>query len=314
MIPVILRRLRDLVIIMFVVGTALFFLIRSIPGDPAKVLLGIKATPEQLAALRADLGLDGPLWQQYLEWISRAVRGDFGVSIKYREPVTELIFGHLAPTITLAVFATVISFGLTVLLVTWSTVKPTSRLSRFVNRLVQFGLALPEFWTALVLILVFSMTLRWFPPSGYTPLFQDPATALTQLAIPVVVLVIGQTAFFTITLEESVLGELTQLYLRTARVKGLSEWRIATRHVMPNSLLPILTTVGMNFASLIGGIVVIESIFVIPGLGTLLLGAVYARDFPLIQGGVLFVAFLFVFVNLLVDLTYSLADPKVRVA
>lgn len=314
MIPVILRRLRDLVIIMFVVGTALFFLIRAIPGDPAKVLLGLKATPEQLAALRADLGLDGPLWQQYLEWITRAVRGDFGVSIKYREPVTELIFGHLAPTLTLAVFATVISFTLTVLLVTWTTVKPASYVSRFVNRLVQFGLALPEFWMALVLILVFSMTLRWFPPSGYTPLFEDPLKAISQLAIPILVLVISQTAFFTITLEESVLGELTQLYLRTARVKGLSEWQIATKHVMPNSLLPILTTVGMNFASLIGGIVVIESIFVIPGLGTLLLGAVYARDFPLIQGGVLFVAFLFVFVNLLVDLTYSLADPKVRVA
>lgn len=314
MIPILLRRFRDLIIILFVVGTALFFLIRSIPGDPAKVLLGMKATPEQVAALRNDLGLDGPLWQQYLEWVSRAVTGDFGVSIKYREPVTELIFGHLAPTVTLAICATVISFALTVLLVTWTTVRPTSHLSRFVNKLVQFGLALPEFWMALILILIFAMTLRWFPPSGYTPLAEDPALAISQLTIPVAVLVISQTAFFTITLEESVLGELTQLYLRTARVKGLSEWTIAIKHVMPNSLLPILTTVGMNFASLIGGIVVIESIFVIPGLGTLLLGAVYARDFPLIQGGVLFVAFLFVFVNLLVDLTYSLADPKVRVA
>lgn len=314
MIAVVLRRLRDLVIIMFVVGTALFFLIRAIPGDPAEVLLGIKATPEQLQRLREDLGLDGPLWQQYVEWLLRAVRGDFGESIKYRQPVTELIVGHIAPTLTLAILATVISFALTVLIVTWTTVRPSGILSRAVNRVVQFGLALPEFWMALVLIFVFSMTLRWLPPSGYTPFFEDPLAAISQLALPVAVLVIGQTAFFTITLEESVLGELTQLYLRTARVKGLSEWTIATRHVMPNSLLPILTTVGMNFASLIGGVVVIESIFVIPGLGTLLLGAVYARDFPLIQAGVLFVAFLFVFVNLLVDLAYSLADPKVRVS
>ncbi|WP_166346516.1 ABC transporter permease [Phytoactinopolyspora limicola] len=311
---VVLRRLRDLLVIMVVVGTFLFFLLRSIPGDPAEVLLGTRATPEQLERLREDLGLGGPVLSQYGHWITSALVGDLGTSIRFQAPVMDLILSHVVPTLTLAVASTVVSMLLTVSIITWVTVRPRSFLARTVNRGVQFGLALPDFWMALIAIFLFALTLGWFPTSGYTPVLDDPGMALTELVLPVAVLVIGQTAFFTITMEESVLGELTQLYLRTARAKGIKETRIAIRHVLPNSLLPVLTTVGLSFASLIGGVVVIESIFVIPGLGTLLLGAVYARDFPLIQGGVLFIAFLFVAVNLLVDLTYSLADPKVRVA
>ncbi|MBB4914108.1 ABC transporter permease [Streptosporangium saharense] len=314
MLGVILRRLRDLVIVLFVVGTALFFLLRSIPGDPAAVLLGTKASPEQLERLRHDLGLTGPLYEQYLHWLGNVLTGDFGTSIKYNLPVLQMIFDNIAPTLTLAIASTVISFMLTVLIVTWVTVAPNNRVARLVNRATQFGLALPEFWLALLAVYLFALTFGWFPTGGYTPLFEDPATAITQLALPVAVLVVGQTAFLTITMEESVLGELTQLYLRTARAKGVGERRIMLRHVLPNSMLPVLTTVGLNFASLIGGVVVIESIFIIPGLGTTLLGAVYARDFPLIQGGVMFIAFLFVLMNLLVDLAYALIDPKVRVS
>ncbi|GAA3867485.1 ABC transporter permease [Saccharothrix violaceirubra] len=311
---VVLRRLRDLVVVLFVVGTVLFFLLRSIPGDPAQVLLGTKADPAQLDRLRRDLGLTGPLHEQYLTWLGNVLTGDFGTSIKYQLPVPQMILDHLAPTLTLAVLGIVISFLLTVLIVTWATVSPGNRVARFVGRAAQFGLALPEFWLALLAIYLFALTLGWFPTSGYTPFFEDPPTAIAQLALPLAVLVIGQTAFLTITMEESVLGELSRSYLRTARAKGVHERRIMVRHVLPNSMLPVLTTAGLNFASLIGGVVVIESIFVIPGLGTMLLGAVYARDFPLIQGGVMFVAFLFVLVNLLVDLAYALVDPKVRVS
>lgn len=313
MVLVVLRRLRDLALVLFVVGTALFFLLRSIPGDPAQVLLGTKATPEQLARLRADLGLTGPKHEQYLHWLGNVVTGDFGTSIQYQEPVLRVIGDHIAPTLTLAVASTAISCALTVLIVSWAAVSPHSRAARTVNRAAQFGLALPEFWLALLAVYLFALYLHWFPTSGYTPIYTDPAAAVPQLALPVAVLVVGQTAFFTITLEEGVLGELSQPYLRTARAKGLAERRIALVHVLPNAMLPVLTTVGLNFASLIGGVVVIESIFVIPGLGTTLLGAVYARDFPLIQGAVMFIAFLFVAVNLLVDLTYSLLNPKVRV-
>ncbi|RFS83010.1 ABC transporter permease [Actinomadura spongiicola] len=314
MVLVILRRLRDLVLVLFVVGTTLFFLLRSIPGDPAQVLLGTKASPEQLDRLRADLGLTGPKYEQYLNWLGNVVTGDFGTSIHYQQPVLQVIGDHIAPTLTLAVTSTAISFVLTVLIVSWAAVSPHNWVARFVNRATQFGLALPEFWLALLVVYVFALNLGWFPTSGYTPFFADPVAAVPQLVLPVAVLVIGQTAFFTITMEEGVLGELSQPYLRTARAKGVTERRIAIRHVLPNAMLPVLTTVGLNFASLIGGVVVIESIFVIPGLGTTLLGAVYARDFPLIQGVVMFIAFLFVAVNLLVDLTYSLVNPKVRVA
>lgn len=313
MLGVFARRLRDLVIIMMVVGTALFFLVRSIPGDPARVLLGIHATHEQVAQLRDELGLTGPIYVQYWHWITSMAQGDFGTSIKYQLPVFEMIMNHVVPTLTLAILCTIISSILTVSIITWLTVRPRSWAARGVARLAQFGLALPDFFMALIAIFIFALVLRWFPTSGYTELWTDPLGAIQRLVLPIGVLVISQTAFFTITLEESVLGELSRLYLRTARAKGISESRIVLKHVLPNSLLPMLTTVGLNFASLIGGIVVIESIFVIPGLGTLLLGAVYTRDFPLIQGGVLFVAFLFVMANLLVDLTYSLADPRVRV-
>lgn len=314
MLLVVLRRLRDLVIVLLVVGTSLFFLLRSIPGDPARVLLGEKATAQQVANLRDELGLSGPLYQQYLHWLKNMVTGDFGTSITFQVPVLKMLITHIAPTLTLALASTILSFVVTAVIVTWITVAPHSPLARWTNRLAQFGLALPEFWLALLGVYLFALVLGWVPPSGYTPLSTDPVGATYHLILPVVVLAVGQVAFFTITMEESVLAELSQLYLRTARAKGVGEKRIVVRHVLPNAMLPVLTTVGLNFASLVGGIVVIESIFVIPGLGTMLLDAVYARDFPLIQDGVLFIAFLFVFVNFLVDLAYVVFNPKVRVA
>ncbi|RKT54627.1 ABC transporter permease [Saccharothrix australiensis] len=313
MAAVVLRRLRDLVVVLLVVGTALFFLLRSIPGDPARVLLGAKASPEQLDRLRRDLGLTGPPHEQYLHWLGNVLTGDFGTSIKYGLPVPRMVLDHVGPTLTLAVLATAISLVLTVLVVGWVTTSPRSRVARLVNRVAQFGLALPEFWLALLAIYLFALTLGWFPTSGYAPLTAEPATAVARLALPVAVLVVGQTAFLTITAHESVLGELSQPYLRTARAKGVPERRVLLRHVLPNAMPPVLTTAGLNFASLVGGVVVVESIFVIPGLGTMLLGAVYARDFPLIQGGVMFIAVLFVLVNLLVDLVHALVDPRVRV-
>lgn len=314
MLLVILRRLRDLVIVLLVVGTSLFFLLRAIPGDPARVLLGEKATAQQVVNLRHELGLSGPIYEQYLHWLKNMITGDFGTSITFQVPVLRMLVTHIGPTVTLALASTVISFVLTALIITWVTVSPHSWLARWVNRVTQFSLALPEFWLALLGVYLFALVLGWVPPSGYTPFATDPVSAGYHLILPVAVLVVGQVAFFTITMEESVLAELTQLYLRTARAKGVAERRIVLRHVLPNAMLPVLTTVGLNFASLVGGVVVIESIFVIPGLGTMLLDAVYARDFPLIQGGVLFVAFLFVFVNFLVDLAYVLFNPKVRVA
>jgi peptide/nickel transport system permease protein len=311
---VLLRRLRDLVIILVIVGTMMFFVIRLIPGDPAQAILGPTARPADVAALRAGMGLDGSLWQQYLTWGGHVLRGDFGTSITYHQPVLGVVAGHIIPTLTLAVLSTVISFFLSVAITSWQAVSPRNPVARTLDRLSSLGMAMPDFWISLVLVLVFSVTLRWFPSSGYHDLFTDPVAAVPALLLPVTVLVIGQTALFVLTLRESVLGELPLAYLRTARVKGLPERRVMLKHVLPNALMPLVTQLGSNFAMLVGGIVIIESIFVVPGLGHLLMGAVSTRDFPLIQGVTLFVAVLFVVVNLLVDLSYALLDPKVRVA
>ncbi|MGW4826058.1 ABC transporter permease [Amycolatopsis japonica] len=309
-----LRRLRDLVIILVIVGTMMFFVIRLIPGDPAQAILGPTARPSDVDALRESMGLNGPLWEQYLTWAGNVLHGDLGTSITYHAPVLGVVADHILPTLTLAVLSTVISFFLSVAITSWQAVSPRNPVARALDRLSALGMAMPDFWISLMLVLVFSVTLRWFPSSGYENLFTDPATAVPALVLPLTVLVIGQTALFVLTLRESLLGELPLAYLRTARVKGLSERQVMTKHVLPNALMPLITQLGSNFAMLVGGIVIIESIFVVPGLGHLLMGAVSTRDFPLIQGVTLFVAVLFVLVNLLVDLSYALLDPKVRVS
>ncbi|MEU3622350.1 peptide ABC transporter permease [Amycolatopsis coloradensis] len=309
-----LRRLRDLVIILVIVGTMMFFVIRLIPGDPAQAILGPTARPSDVDALRESMGLNGTLWEQYLGWAGNVLRGDFGTSITYHAPVLGVVADHILPTLTLAVLSTVISFFLSVAITSWQAVSPRNPVARLLDRLSALGMAMPDFWISLMLVLVFSVTLRWFPSSGYENLFTEPATAVPALVLPLTVLVIGQTALFVLTLRESLLGELPLAYLRTARVKGLSERQVMTKHVLPNALMPLITQLGSNFAMLVGGIVIIESIFVVPGLGHLLMGAVSTRDFPLIQGVTLFVAVLFVLVNLLVDLSYALLDPKVRVS
>ncbi|MBN9238758.1 MAG: peptide ABC transporter permease [Micrococcales bacterium 70-64] len=314
MLGIILRRLVNLVIILFVVGTLLFFLIRAIPGDPAVALLGSTAKPEELEALRQDLGLSGPLYLQYLGWFGRVLQGDFGMSIIYDKPVLQVIADHIAPTLTIAIISTALSFLIAVLITVWNSASPRNPIARALNQVSQIGLALPDFWLAVLLVYLIALNLRWLPTSGYTDIWVDPVASLRTLVLPIAVLVIGQAASYVIVLREGMLGQMSQLYLRTARVKGLSEFSVALRHALPNALLPILTIVGLNFAGLVGGIVILENIFVIPGLGSMMLGAINSRDFLLLQGGALFVAFLFVVVNLITDLTYALVDPKVRVS
>lgn len=309
-----LRRARDLVIVLWVVGTVMFVVIRLVPGDPAVSILGDTATPEQLAVLRDSLGLSGSWYEQYLAWIGRVISGDLGTSISFSEPVLPVILGHVVPTLTLAVFSTVISFTIALMITLWGTVRPRSLAARSVTQVASLGMALPQFWVALIVILVFAMVLGWFPPSGYADLLTDPFTAVPSLVLPVVVLVVGDVAVYLIFLRESVANEMSQLYLRTARSKGLSETRVALGHALPNALMPILTVMGGHFATLVGGVVIVETVFVIPGLGSLALQAISTRDYPLVQGVTLFVTLLFVVVNLLVDLSYALIDPKVRVS
>lgn len=314
MVSVLLRRFRDLVIVLLVVGSMLFFAVRLIPGDPAVALLGDAATPERLAQLREQLGLTGPLGAQYLTWLGHVVRGDLGQSLTYQAPVLEVLLSRLGPTLILVFSSIVISFVLAVLITSWHAARPNSTVARWITNAAALGMSVPGFWIGLILIWIFAVQLRWLPPSGYVPITEDPLAALSLLALPVATLCLNQTAQFTLILRESLLGEMPLLYLRTARSKGLPERTVVMRHVLPNAMLPIITVLGLDFAILIGAAAVIEIVFVIPGMGSTMLAAIATRDYALIQGGVLLVAFLFVLINLLVDIAYVLLDPKVRVS
>lgn len=309
-----LRRARDLVVVLLVVGTMMFFIVRLIPGDAASSLLGSDAKPEQVEALRQALGLDQPLHLQYLHWIERVAVGDLGSSVTLHRPVSDLIAEHLVPTLFLAAASMALSFVIAVAITAWNAIRPHSRFARLMAAGSSLTVAVPEFWIALVLIVFFGVRLGLLPTSGYVNPFVDPLGAVPYFVLPVASIAIGLTATYVLVLRESVLRELTRLYLRTARVKGLSETRIILGHVLKNAMLPCVTVMGTRFAHMVGGVVIIEAIFVIPGLGSLLLGAINTRDYVLVQGVTVFLAFLFIVVNLVVDLAYLALDPKVRVS
>lgn len=309
-----LRRLRDLLVVLLIVGTVMFFIIRLIPGDAALALLGNDATPEQIQDLRESLGLAGPIHQQYLQWIGRVLRADLGNSITLHAPVIQLVLQHSVPTLALAIICTVIAFTVAVAVTCWNAVRPGNPVARVLYRSTSIAIAIPEFWIALVLIYVFGLVLGWLPTGGYVNPFVDPLGAAPYYVLPAVSIVIGLSAMYILILRESVLREMTRLYLRTARSKGLGELAVVFRHVLRNAMLPCLTVMGTSFARMIGGVVLIEAIFVIPGLGSLLLDAIGSRDYPLVQGVTIFIAFLFVVVNMLVDLLYLFLDPKLRVS
>lgn len=309
----VLRRVRDLVIVLFLVGTAMFFIIHLIPGNPATALLGPYATQDQIEDLTRSMGLDQPLWTQYLAWLGNVVQGDFGTSIGFSEPVLDVVADHVVPTLALAVGSTVISCAIAVPLAVRAAAKPRSLWARLVTPVTSFGLAMPSFWLALVLVLVFGVVLDLLPTSGYVDPGDDLVGSVPYLVLPIVVLVAHQAALFVATLREGISGELLSLYLRTARAKGIKERIVLYRHLLPNALLPAITVVGSSFGSVLGGVVVIETVFAIPGWGQLLFNGIQARDYPLIVGVTLMIAVVYVLVNLLADVLYLVADPRVRV-
>lgn len=309
----VLRRIRDLAIVLFFVGTAMFFIIHLIPGNPAIALLGPYATQEQIEDLTRSLGLDQPLLTQYVTWLANVVQGDMGNSISFSQPVLSVIVDHVAPTILLALGSTLISSVIAIPLAIRAAAKPRSVWARLVTPVTAFGLAMPSFWLALVLVLVFGVIFGLLPTSGYVDFGTDPGEAIKYLVLPIVVLVAHQAALFVATLRESISGELLSLYLRSARAKGVKERAVLYRHVLPNALLPAITVVGSSFGNVLGGVIIIETVFSIPGWGQLLYNGILSRDYPLIIGVTLMIAVVYVLVNLVADLLYLAADPRVRV-
>jgi peptide/nickel transport system permease protein len=309
-----LKRLA-LVVPMFLGSTlVIFVLMRLLPGDVVDQLMGLEGTlsGEARATLRQLLGLDAPLPLQYLRWLGDLLRLDLGVSLRSSVPVREILIQRLPVTAELAVLAVLVAMLMGVPLGIVSALF-RNRAIDFTARLFGlFGLSMPVFWLAALLILGGASFLHWLPPVIYAPLVQAPLQNLKQMAFPTLALALSLVAVIMRMTRSSMLEVLGQDYIQTARAKGAPERRVVLRHALQNALIPVVTVIGVQFGYLLGGSVVVEQIFGLPGLGFMLLNAIYQRDYPVVQGAVVFVAVFFILVNLAVDLVYGALDPRVR--
>jgi peptide/nickel transport system permease protein len=296
---------------LLLVSVGVFFLIRLIPGDPALVLLGEGADAAALAGVRADLGLDRPLPVQFFAWLEHAVRGDLGRSIVSGEPVARLILQHFGLTAAVVLVAVTLATLIAIaagLVAAW---RQDSAIDLAVVGAATVVLAVPSFWLGLLLLLLFGLKLGWLPFVGYVPFSQSAAEAALFLVMPVVTLTITESGVLTRMMRASAIDVLQLDYVTHARAKGLSEATVLVRHVFPNAFAPTLTLVGLTLGHLLGGVAVIETVFTLPGLGRLMVDSVLSRDYPVVQGCLLFTAVVYVVVNLLVDLCYPIFDPRV---
>jgi peptide/nickel transport system permease protein len=308
----IIRRLLLIVPVMWLVATVAFFLLHMTPGDPVAVLLGPDATTEQVDRMREELGLNEPLLVQYVTWLWDVVRLDLGNSLFLNMPVIDAILERAQPTILLTLSALIVAVGIGIPTGVISAVRRGSAIDFGAMLGAMVGISMPTFWLGLNLIFIFAVTLRWLPIGGYTPLLDDPVDSLKRMIMPAFTLGAFQAAFLARITRSVMLDVLNEDYIRTARAKGLMERRVVIRHALRNTMIPLVTVIGLSFALLIGGAVVTEQVFNIPGVGRLLIQAVLRRDFPVIQGIVLTIAFLYVIINLIVDVFYVFLDPRVH--
>jgi peptide/nickel transport system permease protein len=309
-----LTRVADLAVVLFGVSIIVFLMIRLIPGDAVAIMLGANAevTPERVAEMRARIGLDRPIVEQYALWAWGAVRGDFGVSLWTGRPVATEILTHLWPTLELTVLSLVIGAGLAVPLGCAMARTRGTRADLAMRIGAIAGLTIPSFWLGIVLILVLSYLAPGFASLGYVPFSEDPAGNLQRMLLPAFALALPILANLSRLLRSAMLDALGQDYIRTARAKGASEPLVVYSHALRNALIPFITSVGIMTGYLLGGAIVVEQVFAIPGLGRLILGAIAERNYPMIQATILVVTVAFVVVNFLVDCLYLLIDPRVR--
>lgn len=306
------KRLWSLVPVMFVVATLVFFLVHLTPGDPASVILGPDAPQEAIAELRARLGLDQPLPVQFVRWFGQVLQGNLGESIFLRRPVTQAIVERLEPTLLLAGLATAFAVIIGIPTGVLAAVYRNTWLDRLFMSISIFGVSMPNFWLALNLIFLFALTLAILPVSGYVPLRDDPLMTLRFMLLPAFSLGFPQSALIARITRGSMLDVLSQDYVKTARAKGLSEQLVIYKHALKNTMITVITVIGIVLAITLSGSVVIETIFGLPGIGRLIINSVLRRDYPVIQGTVLFIAGSYVLVNLLIDLLYVYLDPRIK--
>ena len=308
-----LRRLLLAVPVLFGVSVLVFAVLHLAPGDPAAIMLGAQATKEDVERLRRDLGLDQPLVVQYLHWIGQVARGDLGRSIPLGRAVLPEVLLRFKATLLLTAGALAIAVLLGLIAGILSAVKQYSWLDRMSMGVAVTGVSLPVFWTGIMLIIVFALQLRWFPSSGMSsPYGSGVGDVLWHLVLPAVTLGTASAAALARLTRSSVLEIIRQDYVRSARAKGLAERAVIARHVLKNAVNPIITVLGVQVGFLLGGAILTETVFSWPGLGSMMVRAIQARDYPLVQGGVLLIATTFVLVNLVVDLLYAVFDPRIR--
>lgn len=312
--PLVLRRLLSVAPTVLVVATVTFVALQVIPGDLAEIMLGVEARPEDLEALRRELGLDRPLVVRYLAWLGDLARGRLGTSVTYREPVARLLAQRLPVTVSVAFAAMTVAVAVALPLGIAAARRAWSLGDLAVLAGSQVGLAVPTFWLGILLLLGLAAATPVFPLQGYIALRADPVEWLRHLALPALALGLERAAALVRLVRGSVLEELQRDYVRTARGKGVPDAAILRRHVLRNALVPVLTVAGLQLGYLMGGTIVIEQVFGLPGLGRLLLQAIYSRDLVVVQGAVITIAVMFALLNLLVDLLYAVIDPRITYA
>jgi len=311
MLRYVLTRLVSLTLSLSAASVVIFALIEVIPGDPAAFMLGLNATDETLAALRAELGLDGSKLERYFAWVGGMLTGDFGTSYTYRVPVAELVLDRVWISLPLALYAlalsTLIAFPIGII----AAARRGTAADYSIMGATQIGIAIPNFWFAMLLVLLFAVTLRWFSAGGF-PGWDDPLAAIKALTLPAIALALPQASILARVMRSALIETLGQDYIRTARAKGLSKRQSVLRHALKNALIPVLTIIGLQFSFLLAGGIIIENVFFLPGLGRLIFQGITQRDLIVVESVTMLLVFAVIVVTFLVDIAYALVDPRLR--
>ena len=308
----VIYRLLQAIPVVVIFAVLVFMLLQLLPGDPAVAIAGNEATPEAIDRIRTQLGLDRPLLEQLLSWFNRLAHGDFGKSLILNQSVVSAVIERLPVTLSLSFLSLLVTLPAGISLGVLAAYWRNTWLDSFVMVTALLGVSMPSFWLGILSVILFSVTLGWLPPAGYVPISQGLWPWFSALIQPAIVLALFQIGFLARITRSAMLDVLDQDFIRTARAKGVDEWHTITKHAFRNTLIPVVTVTGIIISLLIGGSVVVEQVFALPGIGRLIVQGILARDYPLVQGTMLIFGFSFVMINVLVDIVYMLVDPRVR--
>ncbi|MCY3675116.1 MAG: ABC transporter permease [Paracoccaceae bacterium] len=312
MLHYLLSRIISLLLSLAVASLVIFFVIEIIPGDPASFMLGLNASPETVASLKAELGLDQTPLIRYFNWVSGLVVGDFGISYTYKVPISELVVDRIQVSLPLALYALLLSTAIAFPVGLIAASKRGGTADFGIMGFTQLGIAVPNFWFAMLLVLFFAINLRWFSAGGFSGWDAGFWYGIKSLTLPAIALALTQASILARVMRSALIDTLSQDYIRTARAKGLSQRRVLIKHALRNAMIPVLTILGLQFSFLLAGAIIIENVFFLPGLGRLIFQAIIQRDLIVVESVVMLMVFAVIVVNFLVDLTYAMVDPRLR--